>query len=48
MVWSLMWIFLVYDKPSKHPRISGEERQYIESSQGPIQAKQGVGVFANS
>lgn len=42
MAWSVMWIFLVYDKPSTHPRISIEERQYIESSQGPLQSKQGA------
>jgi len=39
VVWSVMWIFLVYDRPSSHPRISPQERNYIETSQGPQRAK---------
>lgn len=28
--WSVIWIFLGSDSPSKHPNISDEERKYIE------------------
>jgi len=34
VVWSIMWLFLVFDTPAKHPRIEDKERQYIEHSQG--------------
>ena len=27
-----MWFFLVYDSPAQHPRISDEEREYIEKA----------------
>jgi len=29
---SIMWFFLVYDSPAQHPRISDEEREYIEKA----------------
>jgi len=29
---SIMWFFLVYDSPAQHPRISTEEREYIEKA----------------
>ena len=32
MVWAVMWFFLVYNSPATHPRISIEEREYIEKS----------------
>jgi len=31
VIWSIMWFFLVYDTPSQHPRISVEEKMYIEN-----------------
>ncbi|PNF28216.1 Sialin [Cryptotermes secundus] len=34
LVWSIAWFFLVFDSPAQHPRISEEERRYIESSIG--------------
>lgn len=34
LVWSITWFFVVYDTPSAHPRITPEERQYIEESIG--------------
>lgn len=34
IVWFGMWCFLVYDTPTAHPRISGEELYYIQSSIG--------------
>ncbi|XP_060664276.1 sialin [Drosophila nasuta] len=30
IVWFGCWMYLVYDKPSEHPRISRKERAYIE------------------
>jgi len=27
---AILWFFLVYDSPALHPRISTEERNYIE------------------
>ncbi|XP_025090960.1 sialin-like [Pomacea canaliculata] len=33
-VWFLFWLLLVYDTPARHPRITMEERKYIESSIG--------------
>lgn len=32
IIWFVFWMFLVYDKPSLHPRITTKERQYIERS----------------
>lgn len=32
IIWFIFWMFLVYDKPSLHPRITTKERQYIERS----------------
>ncbi|XP_033640468.1 sialin-like [Asterias rubens] len=34
LIWFVLWMLLVHDKPSKHPRISDVERIYIESSIG--------------
>lgn len=31
LVWSIFWFLLIYDSPATHPRISAEERHYIES-----------------
>ncbi|XP_017116101.1 putative inorganic phosphate cotransporter [Drosophila elegans] len=30
ILWFVAWMYLVYDKPSDHPRISASEREYIE------------------
>ncbi|KAF5286578.1 hypothetical protein FQA39_LY16261 [Lamprigera yunnana] len=32
LVWCLMWYFLVFDSPEKHPRISREEQEYIRKN----------------
>jgi len=32
VVWAIMWFFLVYNSPATHPRISAEEREYIEKA----------------
>jgi ACS family sodium-dependent inorganic phosphate cotransporter len=34
LIWSIAWFFLVFDSPAQHPRISEEERRYIEGSIG--------------
>jgi ACS family sodium-dependent inorganic phosphate cotransporter len=34
LVWSVAWFFVVFDSPAQHPRISQEERLYIESAIG--------------
>lgn len=34
VLWSVFWFFFVFDSPAKHPRISPQERSYIEASQG--------------
>jgi len=33
-VWFIFWMFLCYDSPARHPRISSDEREYIESRIG--------------
>ena len=30
LMWFIVWTFVGYEKPCKHPRISEEERMYIE------------------
>ena len=32
VLWSVAWMFLVYDTPAVHPRISPAERKYIEDA----------------
>lgn len=34
VIWYLAWCYFVYDSPAEHPRISAEERMYIEKSLG--------------
>ena len=34
MAWVVAWFLLVWDSPALHPRISQEEREYIQSSLG--------------
>lgn len=34
VLWCISWFYLVYDTPDQHPRISAEEREYINSSIG--------------
>ncbi|OQV12807.1 Sialin [Hypsibius exemplaris] len=35
ILWVVPWIFLAYDSPSKHPRISHAEKKYIITSLNP-------------
>ncbi|CAG5094900.1 Similar to SLC17A5: Sialin (Homo sapiens) [Cotesia congregata] len=39
IIWSIAWFTLVYDSPAKHPRISNEERRFIEESIGTTSSK---------
>ena len=32
LIWCILWLFLVYDSPKKHPRITNAEKKYIEQS----------------
>ncbi len=32
VIWFVLWLYLGYDSPATHPRISDKERKYIESS----------------
>ncbi|CAK9810498.1 Putative inorganic phosphate cotransporter [Anthophora plagiata] len=34
LAWSAAWFLLIFDSPSQHPRISMEERRYIEEAIG--------------
>ena len=34
VLWSISWYFLVFDTPDSHPRISDEEREYINTALG--------------
>ena len=34
LIWTLLWAYLVYDTPLKHPRISDEEKAYLIESIG--------------
>lgn len=40
IVWYILWLYLVYDSPHDHPRISDEEKRYIMSSLGKSTARQ--------
>ncbi|XP_017870351.1 PREDICTED: putative inorganic phosphate cotransporter [Drosophila arizonae] len=40
LVWFVCWMYLVYDRPSEHPRISRKERAYIERSLQHVQQLQ--------
>ena len=44
VIWAIMWFFLVYNSPAEHPRISTEERDYIEKALN----KKGDGKVVNS
>ncbi|CAN7999053.1 unnamed protein product, partial [Ixodes hexagonus] len=40
IVWFVFWALLVSNNPQEHPRISDEERIYIETNQGEEQARE--------
>lgn len=34
LLWSIVWFLVVFDSPAQHPRISYEERTFIEKAIG--------------
>lgn len=38
-IWFIVWMIFVHDTPAQHPRISTEERNYIEKSIGVKQVR---------
>ncbi|MFH4979988.1 hypothetical protein AB6A40_006697 [Gnathostoma spinigerum] len=41
LIWSVLWLWLVADTPSKHKTISTEEREYIEDSLRETSVREG-------
>lgn len=35
IIWFMVWLYLVFDSPVAHPRITAEERNYILAAVGP-------------
>ncbi|XP_017486572.1 PREDICTED: sialin [Rhagoletis zephyria] len=48
IVWFAFWMYLVYDKPSVHPRISLKERDYIERSLRAMQPRNNSDLLSES
>lgn len=46
IILTIVWYMIVYDTPSQHPRISAEERDYIEKSLGDNISKKKVSMRA--
>ncbi|GLH15177.1 Putative inorganic phosphate cotransporter [Gryllus bimaculatus] len=44
VIWYLPWLLCVFDSPAKHPRITPEERRYIETSLGSVPQKRKLPV----
>ncbi|XP_046588887.1 sialin isoform X2 [Neodiprion lecontei] len=44
LIWSIVWFFVVYDSPAQHPRISAEERRFIEESIGTTSTSKHLAV----
>ena len=40
IIWYMLWLWLSFEKPAKHPSISPREQLYIEKSLGDSKAKQ--------
>ena len=48
MIWYCFWLWLTFEKPSKHPCISTRELRYIEDSLGQGQAQIPIPTFATT
>ncbi|KAG8225772.1 hypothetical protein J437_LFUL005731 [Ladona fulva] len=44
LIWCFFWWILVYDSPNSHPRITKEEKQYIEDAVSPTLHKKKLPV----
>lgn len=43
-VWYIFWVLFVFDSPAQHPRITNEEREYIEGSlKGVVEQQKSLG-----
>nr|XP_039268419.1 sialin-like isoform X4 [Styela clava] len=45
-VWALLWLILIYDSPSEHPRISEKEKNFIQDSLGHNRDGKSAGLSA--
>lgn len=48
LIWYCFWLWLAFEKPSKHPCISARELRYIEDSLGQGQAQMAMPTFATT
>lgn len=48
IVWYLSWLWLVFEKPSKHPTIEARELMYIENSLGASNKTQTIPTLSNT
>lgn len=48
LIWYCFWLWLAFEKPSKHPCISARELRYIEDSLGQGQAQMPMPTFATT
>ncbi|XP_076767247.1 vesicular glutamate transporter [Xylocopa sonorina] len=48
LIWYCFWLWLAFEKPSKHPSISARELRYIEDSLGQGQAQMAMPTFATT
>ena len=46
VLWFVLWLFLVYDTPGRHPRISSKELKYIQNALGDQQSENIVSLWA--
>lgn len=45
IIWSIVWWLIIYDSPSTHPKISSQERDYIQACLGPENAQSKVNIL---
>jgi MFS transporter, ACS family, solute carrier family 17 (sodium-dependent inorganic phosphate cotransporter), other len=48
VLWSLCWFIFIFETPAKHPRISQEEKRYIEESIGEFFSMSHLKYFKNN
>lgn len=48
LIWYCFWLWLVFEKPSKHPCISVQEIRYIEDSLGQGGIQQAMPTFSST